>query len=140
MKVCSGGILGMGETIDDRIDMLVTLANLAEPPESVPINLLIPMPGTKMADVAPVDPIEFVRVIALTRVMMPTSFVRQSHVRLTAGRSSMSDEMQALCFFAGANSMFIGDMLLTASNPGNDRDHSLLTRLGMTASGKGDLV
>ncbi|MGE8106230.1 biotin synthase BioB [Allorhizobium sp. NPDC080224] len=135
MKVCSGGILGMGETIDDRIDMLVTLANLAEPPESVPINLLIPMPGTKMADVAPVDPIEFVRVIALARVMMPTSFVR-----LTAGRTAMSDEMQALCFFAGANSMFIGDMLLTASNPGNDRDHSLLTRLRMTASGKGDLV
>ncbi len=133
MKVCSGGILGMGETVDDRIDMLVTLANLAEPPESVPINLLIPMPGTKMADAAPVDPIEFVRIIALARLMMPKSFVR-----LTAGRTAMSDEMQALCFFAGANSIFIGDMLLTASNPGNDRDSSLLTRLGMTTTSLGN--
>src|SRR5262249_32960781 len=130
IKVCSGGILGMGETVDDRIDMLVTLANLPEPPESVPINLLIPMPGTRMANVDPVDPIEFIRVIALARLMMPGS-----SVRLTAGRVSMSDEMQALCFFAGANSIFIGDTLLTAANPGNDRDSNLLNRLGMTATG-----
>lgn len=130
IKVCSGGILGMGETVDDRVDMLVTLANLPEPPESVPINLLIPMPGTRLADVDPVDPIEFVRIIALARLMMPTS-----SVRLTAGRTAMSDEMQALCFFAGANSIFIGDTLLTAANPGNDRDSSLLDRLGMTATG-----
>jgi biotin synthase len=130
IKVCSGGILGMGETVDDRVDMLVTLANLPEPPESVPINLLIPMSGTRLADVDPVDPIEFIRIIALARLMMPTS-----SVRLTAGRTAMSDEMQALCFFAGANSIFIGDTLLTAANPGNDRDSSLLNRLGMTATG-----
>ena len=117
IKVCAGGILGMGETADDRIDMLLTLANLPVPPESVPINMLIPMPGTKLADVAPVDPIDFIRIIALARILMP-----QSHVRLTAGRTRMSDEMQALCFFAGANSIFVGDTLLTAANPGDDRD------------------
>lgn len=124
IKVCSGGILGLGEEVDDRIDMLVTLANLPTPPESVPINMLIPMPGSRMAKAAPVDPIAFVRVIALARLIMP-----QSHVRLTAGRTAMSDEMQALCFFAGANSIFIGDTLLTAANPGEDRDSSLLRRL-----------
>lgn len=129
IKVCSGGILGMGETVDDRIDMLVTLANLPTPPESVPINMLIPMPGSRLANAAPVDPIEFIRIIALARLMMPASTVR-----LTAGRTAMSDEMQALCFFAGANSMFIGDMLLTAANPGTDRDSSLLARLGLTAA------
>lgn len=129
IKVCSGGIIGMGGTPDDRIDMLVTLANLPEPPESVPINLLIPMPGTRMANLEPVDPIEFIRIIALARLMMPAS-----SVRLTAGRTTMSDEMQALCFFAGANSIFVGDTLLTAANPGNDRDSNLLARLGMTAT------
>ncbi|OKO87804.1 biotin synthase [Bradyrhizobium sp. NAS80.1] len=128
MKVCSGGILGLGESEDDRIDMLVTLANLPTPPESVPINMLIPMKGSKLADAAPIDPIAFVRIVALARVLMP-----RSHVRLTAGRSSMSDEMQALCFYAGANSIFIGDTLLTAANPGDDRDSSLLHRLGLTA-------
>ena len=128
MKVCSGGILGMGEAADDRIDMVVTLANLPEPPESVPINMPIPIPGTKLADAPPVDPIEFVRIIALTRILMP-----QSHVRLTAGRTRMTDEMQALCFFAGANSIFVGDTLLTAANPGDDRDSSLLRRLGLKA-------
>jgi len=128
IKVCSGGILGMGETAEDRIDMVATLANLPVPPESVPINMLIPMPGTKLADAPPVDPIEFVRIIALARILMP-----QSHVRLTAGRTRMSDEMQALCFFAGANSIFVGDTLLTAANPGDDRDSSLLRRLGLTA-------
>jgi biotin synthase len=127
IKVCSGGILGMGETVDDRIDMLVTLANLPVPPESVPINMLIPMPGSKLADAPPVDPIEFIRIIALARILMP-----QSNVRLTAGRTEMTDEMQALCFFAGANSIFVGDTLLTAANPGDDRDSSLLRRLGLT--------
>jgi biotin synthase len=127
IKVCSGGILGMGETVGDRIDMLLTLANLPAPPESVPINMLIPMPGTKLADAPPVDPIEFIRIIALARILMP-----QSHVRLTAGRTAMTDEMQALCFFAGANSIFVGDTLLTAANPGDDRDSSLLRRLGLT--------
>jgi biotin synthase len=127
IKVCSGGILGMGETAADRVDMLVTLANLPVPPESVPINMLIPMPGTKLADVPPVDPIEFIRIIALARILMP-----KSHVRLTAGRTKMTDEMQALCFFAGANSIFVGDTLLTAANPGDDRDSRLLSRLGLT--------
>ncbi|GAA5662109.1 biotin synthase BioB [Brucella intermedia] len=127
IKVCCGGILGLGETEDDRVDMLVTLANLPTPPESVPINMLIPMPGSRLEKASPVDPIAFVRIIALARLMMP-----QSYVRLTAGRNSMSDEMQALCFFAGANSIFIGDTLLTGANPGEDRDTSLMGRLGLT--------
>jgi biotin synthase len=126
IKICAGGIIGMGETAEDRIDMLVTLANLPSPPESVPINMLIPIPGSKLADAAPVDPIEFIRVIALARILMP-----RSHVRLSAGRKSMSDELQAICFFAGANSIFVGDTLLTAANPGEDRDSSLLRRLGL---------
>jgi biotin synthase len=126
MKVCAGGILGMGETTDDRLDMLVTLANLSEHPESVPINMLIPIPGSKLESAAPVDPIEFVRVIALARIMMP-----KSHVRLSAGRTEMTDELQALCFFAGANSIFVGDCLLTAENPGEDHDTALFRRLGV---------
>jgi biotin synthase len=126
IKVCCGGILGMGEQPIDRIDMLVTLANLPEYPESVPINMLIPIPGTPLANADPIGPIEFVRVIAVARIMMPTS-----HVRLSAGRSAMTDEMQALCFFAGANSIFVGDTLLTADNPAEDKDMALLSRLGM---------
>ena len=126
MKVCCGGILGMGEEEADRVDMLVTLANLPEPPESVPINMLIPIAGTPLADAAPIGPIEFVRIVALARIMMP-----KSHVRLSAGRSAMTDEMQALCFFAGANSIFVGDTLLTAGNPGNDADTRLFARLGL---------
>jgi biotin synthase len=132
IKVCAGGILGLGETTADRIDMIVTLANLPEPPESVPINMLIRIPGTNLADADPVDPFDFVRSIALTRIVMP-----RSHVRLTAGRSMMSDELQALCFLAGANSIFVGDTLLTAANPGEDRDAALLRRLGMTAETAG---
>jgi biotin synthase len=128
IKVCSGGILGMGETVDDHIAMLVTLANLPVPPESVPINMLIPIPGSKLADAAPVDPIEFVRAIALARILMP-----ETHVRLSAGRSDMSDEMQALCFLAGANSIFVGDTLLTTENPGEDHDAALFRRLGLKA-------
>lgn len=128
IKVCCGGILGMGETVEDRISMLVTLANLPEPPESVPINMLIPMPGTKLENAAPIDPLEFVRIIALARIVMPTSWIR-----LSAGRTSMSDEMQALCFFAGANSIFTGDRLLTADNPEESQDEALFRRLGLRA-------
>jgi len=126
IKVCAGGIVGMGETAEDRIDMLVTLANLPSPPESVPINMLIPIPGSKLAGAPPVDPIEFVRIIALARILIP-----KSHVRLSAGRKTMTDELHALCFFAGANSIFVGDTLLTAANPGEDRDSRLLHRLGL---------
>lgn len=127
IKVCAGGILGMGETGDDRIDMLLTLANMDVPPESVPINMLIPIPGSRLANAKPVDPFEFVRTIALARILMPTS-----HVRLSAGRTEMSDELQAMCFFAGANSIFVGDCLLTADNPGEDHDTALFRRLGIT--------
>jgi biotin synthase len=126
IKVCAGGILGMGETVEDRISMLVTLANLPTPPESVPINMLIPIPGSMLADAAPVDPIDFVRAIALARILMP-----RSYVRLSAGRGDMSDETQALCFFAGANSIFVGETLLTADNPGEDHDAALFRRLGL---------
>jgi biotin synthase len=134
MKVCAGGILGMGETVDDRIDMLVTLANLDEAPESVPINMLIPIPGTKLENAEPIDPLDFVRTIALARIMMP-----ESHVRLSAGRTEMSDETQALCFLAGANSIFVGDTLLTADNPGEDHDTGLFRRLGIRAEALDDL-
>jgi biotin synthase len=126
MKVCCGGILGMGEQPVDRIEMLTTLANLPEPPESVPINMLIPMDGTPLQNAAPIEPIDFVRVVALARIMMP-----ESVVRLSAGRTAMSDEMQALCFFAGANSIFVGDTLLTAGNPEKDKDMDLFARLGL---------
>jgi biotin synthase len=126
IKVCCGGIVGMGEQAADRVEMLVTLANLPEHPDSVPINMLIPIEGTPLAEAAPIEPIEFVRTIALARIMMP-----KSHVRLSAGRTAMSDEMQALCFFAGANSIFVGDTLLTAGNPDEDKDQRLFRRLGI---------
>jgi biotin synthase len=126
MKVCCGGILGMGESEADRVDMLVTLGNLPEPPESVPINMLIPIPGTPLERSEPIAGIEFVRIVALARIMMPASFVR-----LSAGRTAMTDEMQALCFFAGANSIFIGDTLLTAGNPPDAVDRKLFGRLGL---------
>jgi biotin synthase len=126
MKVCCGGIVGMGEEAIDRVAFLVALANLPEPPESVPINRLIPIAGTPLAAAPPLDPIEFVRTIALARLLMPTSMVR-----LSAGRTAMSDELQALCFFAGANSIFVGDTLLTADNPSEDQDGALFRRLGL---------
>ena len=126
MKVCCGGILGMGEQAADRIEMLTTLANLPQHPESVPINMLIPIPGTPLANTLPIEPIDFVRIIALARIMMP-----QSYVRLSAGRTAMTDEMQALCFLAGANSIFVGDTLLTADNPSDDKDMALFRRLGL---------
>ncbi len=127
IKVCSGGIVGLGENADDRVDMLVTLANLPEHPESVPINMLIAVPGTPLENQRKVDPIEFVRAIALARILMPKSFVR-----LSAGRTEMTDEMQALCFFAGTNSIFCGDTLLTADNPGEYKDMVLFAKLGLT--------
>jgi biotin synthase len=127
MKVCSGGIIGMGEERQDRVDMLVTLANLDEHPESVPINMLIAIPGTPLENAERIDPIDFVRTIAVARIMMPKSFVR-----LSAGRTDMSDEMQALCFFAGANSIFVGETLLTADNPGEDKDSKLFAKLGLS--------
>jgi biotin synthase len=126
MKVCSGGIIGMGEEREDRVDMLITLANLEEHPESVPINMLIAIPGTPLENTKRIDPIDFVRTIAVARIMMPKSFVR-----LSAGRTDMTDEMQALCFFAGANSIFVGDTLLTADNPGEDKDSVLFAKLGL---------
>jgi len=129
IKVCSGGILGMGETVEDRIEMLRTLANLEEQPESVPINMLIPIPGSPLENAKPIEAIEFVRIIALARILMP-----RSYVRLSAGRTEMSDEMQALCFFAGANSIFVGETLLTAANPANERDRELFARLGLEAT------
>ena len=128
MKVCCGGIVGMGEEAIDRVDMLVTLANLPDHPESVPINMLIPIPGTPLAKAEPIDPLAFVRTVALARIMMP-----KSYVRLSAGRTAMTNEMQALCFFAGANSIFVGDTLLTAGNPGEDQDAVLFRRLGIEA-------
>jgi biotin synthase len=128
IKVCCGGIVGMGEEALDRVDMLVTLANLPDHPESVPINMLIPMPGTPLAKTEPIDPVAFVRTIALARIMMP-----KSYVRLSAGRTAMTAELQALCLFAGANSIFVGDTLLTASNPGEDQDAALFRRLGIEA-------
>jgi biotin synthase len=128
VKVCCGGIVGMGEAASDRVDMLVTLANLPEHPQSVPVNLLIPVEGTPLENEGHIDPIEFVRTIALARILMPAS-----DVRLSAGRTAMSDEMQALCFLAGANSIFVGDTLLTAGNPGEDHDAVLFARLGIEA-------
>jgi biotin synthase len=128
LKVCSGGIVGMGESRRNRAAMLVQLANLPQPPESVPINNLVPIPGTPMADQPRLDPFEFVRTIAAARILMPTSWVR-----LSAGRQEMSDELQALCFLAGANSMFYGDRLLTTGNPDVARDEALFERLGLKA-------
>src|SRR5712671_437914 len=126
IKVCCGGILGMGETNIDREQLLHTLATLPAHPESVPINQWIPIPGTPVYGAPKIDPFEFVRTIAVARILMP-----KSYVRIAAGRRDMSDEMQALCFLAGANSMFYGDKLLTTENPNEHHDRALLTRLGI---------
>jgi len=126
LKTCCGGIVGMGETRADRAGLLIELANLPSHPESVPINQLVAVPGTPLADAAPIDPFEFVRTIAVARILMPAS-----HVRLSAGRETMSDELQALCFLAGANSIFYGDKLLTTGNPDVARDEALFQRLGI---------
>ncbi len=129
LNVCCGGIVGMGESRTDRAGMLRTLANLPEHPESVPINMLVAVEGTPLADAAALDALEFVRMIAVSRIMLSAS-----HVRLSAGRAQMTDEMQALCFFAGANSIFLGDKLLTTGNPDVDSDRKLFNRLGLQAA------
>ncbi len=128
INVCSGGIVGMGENDTDRAGMLVGLANMPSHPQSVPINLLVKVEGTPLANNEDIDPLEFVRTIAVARLMMP-----KSYVRLSAGRESMSDELQAMCFLAGANSIFYGDKLLTTDNPGMDHDQKLFSRLGINA-------
>jgi biotin synthase len=127
MAVCCGGIVGMGERLEDRVGMVHALATLPKHPESVPINLLVRVKGTPLEDASRLDPIDFVRVIAVSRITMPRSMVR-----LSAGREDMSDELQALCFMAGANSIFSGDQLLTTPNPGEDRDAALFAKLGVT--------
>ena len=126
MKTCCGGIMGMGESREDRASLLTTLSNLPAHPESVPINLLIPADGTPLSGNPRIDGIEFVRTIAVARIMMPKSMVR-----LSAGREGMSDEQQALCFMAGANSIFTGEKLLTAANPTLDADAALFAKLGL---------
>jgi len=126
INVCCGGIIGMGETAQDRVSLLQQLANLPRHPESVPINMLVQVEGTPLHGVEKIDAIEFVRTIAVARLLMPASWVR-----LSAGRTDMSDEMQALCFFAGANSIFYGDKLLTTSNPDENHDRRLFDRLGI---------
>jgi biotin synthase len=126
ITVCSGGIIGMGESVDDRCEMLRTLANLDPQPESVPINALVPAPGTPLASRAPVDPLDMVRMVAVARVLMP-----RSRVRLSAGRTGLSREAQLLCMLAGANSIFYGERLLTTPNPGHDEDLALLRDAGV---------
>ncbi len=126
INVCSGGILGMGEDRRDRAGLLQQLANLPKHPESVPINMLIQVAGTPLYGTAPLDPLELVRTIATARIVMPAS-----HIRLAAGRTALSDEGQAMCFFAGANSVFYGEKLLTAANPAQDTDQALFARLGL---------
>jgi biotin synthase len=135
INVCCGGIVGMGETREDRVSFLYSLATLPEPPESVPINALVPVPGTVLGDMlkdvptARIDDIEFVRTVAVARILMPTSTIR-----LSAGRESMSDATQALCFLAGAGSIFTGDKLLTTGNAGNDKDAALFAKLGLSSA------
>jgi biotin synthase len=128
INVCSGGILGMGETEVDRASMLQSLANLEKHPDSVPINLLVPIPGTPFENIKPPSESEFVRTIAVARILMPNSVVR-----LSAGRLDMGEGMQALCFFAGANSIFYGDQLLTTDNPTVANDKLLFSRLGINS-------
>lgn len=127
MSVCSGGIVGLGETVTDRASLLVQLANMDKPPESVPINMLVKVKGTPLANNADVDPFDFIRTIAVARIMMPKSWIR-----LSAGRQQMSDQTQAMCFMAGANSLFYGCKLLTTVNPEQDSDVVLFKKLGLT--------
>jgi biotin synthase len=126
INVCCGGIMGMGEAVEDRAELLQILASMPVHPESVPINRLVAVAGTPLADAPPMDPLDFVRSIAVARIVMP-----RSHVRLSAGRSEMSDELQALCFLAGANSIFYGEKLLTTGNPDTQHDLRLFERLGI---------
>ena len=126
MKVCCGGIIGMGENRSDRVSLLHTLSTLVPQPESVPINQLVPIPGTPLAEKGCVDGLEFARTIGVARILMP-----RSHVRLSAGRGEFTDELQALCFAAGANSIFYGDILLTTENPEHEADQALFSKLGL---------
>jgi biotin synthase len=130
INVCCGGIVGMGESEIDRAKLLIQLANMPKHPESVPVNMLVQVEGTPLMGTEPLDPIIFVRTIAVARIMMP-----KSRVRLSAGRNNMSDEMQALCFLAGANSIFYGDKLLTTGNPMTNHDLALFERLGVYSGG-----
>ena len=130
INVCCGGIVGMGESDDDRANLLIELANLPKHPESVPINMLVQVEGTPLQNTEALDPLVFIRTVAVARVLMP-----HSRVRLSAGRNEMSDEMQALCFFAGANSIFYGDKLLTTDNPMTNHDLALFDRLGLYSGG-----
>jgi len=131
IKVCSGGILGLGESLEDRAKLLIELANLEEHPESVPINMLVQIEGTRLYENEKIDELEFVKTIAATRIMMP-----KTYVRLSAGRESMSESMQALCFYAGANSVFYGEELLTTPNVEVEKDRELFSKLGMNIEGK----
>jgi biotin synthase len=133
LNVCCGGIVGMGEEPEDRAELLHILATLPEHPQSVPINQLVRVSGTPLADSAALDPFDFVRTIAVARILMP-----RCHVRLSAGRSEMSDELQALCFLAGANSIFYGDKLLTTGNPDTAHDQNLFRRLKIAAEAGAD--
>lgn len=126
IKVCSGGIVGLGEAVTDRAGLLVQLANLPKPPESVPINMLVKVKGTPLENNADVDAFDFIRTIAVARIMMPTSYVR-----LSAGREQMNEQTQAMCFMAGANSIFYGCKLLTTANPAEDKDQQLFAKLGL---------
>ena len=126
IRICCGGILGMGEGVSDHAALLCTLANLPEYPESVPINMLVRVEGTPLAEAKPLDPLDFVKTIAVARIMMPASYVR-----LSAGREAMSDELQTLCFLAGANSIFFGEKLLTTPNPAIHSDQRLFRKLGL---------
>jgi biotin synthase len=126
MKVCSGGIVGLGEEAKDRVSLLIQLANLSPQPESVPINMLVKVEGTPLADVADLEKFDFIRCIAVARILMP-----KSHVRLSAGRSEMNEQMQSLSFLAGANSIFYGCKLLTAENPETNQDVALFKKLGI---------
>lgn len=131
IKVCCGGILGLGEGVDDRAELIRTLANLPQHPESVPINVLVRVAGTPLAEQTPVEPLDVVKTIAAARICMPASVVR-----LSAGREGMSDELQALCFIAGANSIFYGPRLLTTPNPPEQHDHALFEKLGLAAQSR----
>jgi biotin synthase len=130
INVCCGGIVGMGESDTDRANLLIELANLPKHPESVPVNMLVQVEGTPLMGTDTLDPLVFIRTIAVARILMP-----ESRVRLSAGRKEMSDEMQALCFFAGANSIFYGDKLLTTDNPMSNHDLALFERLGIHSGG-----
>ena len=129
LNVCSGGIVGMGEKLEDRAKMLIILANLPKQPESVPINMLVKVKGTPLENVEDLDPFDFIRTIAVARIMMP-----QAKVRLSAGRENMNEQVQALCFLAGANSIFYGEKLLTTANPEIERDQKLFKKLGIVGN------